>query len=119
MCDDDAKRAGRYRLSALPEDTSDESLNADAAREKADEKLLALLNEDRATMRKEEIEKQGKSFLDNSIKFHVDQTYSELHDPLDKADELVIESMLEPLDLPNEYRKICIIMLLTAMFIVM
>ena len=41
-----------------------------------------------------------------------DCTYHQLH----KADDIIVESMLDPLDLPNEYRKICIISLLVCMF---
>lgn len=40
------------------------------------------------------------------------RTYHQFH----KADDIIVESMLDPLDLPNEYRKICIISLLVCMF---
>lgn len=120
MCDEDAKRVGKHRKSALPEleDASD-NLDPDKARQKADEKLRDMLNEDREEM-KEDMKKHmtegEKLYLEDEITFHVDRSKSELDDPLDKADELIIESMLDPLDLPNEYRKICIILLLTAMW---
>ena len=32
------------------------------------------------------------------------------------ADDIIVESMLDPLDLPNEYRKVCIISLLVCMW---
>ena len=35
---------------------------------------------------------------------------------LHRADDIIVESMLEPIDLPNEYRKVCIISLLVCMF---
>ena len=114
MCDEDAKRVGKHRKSALPEDASDNSLDADEACRKADERLLDMLNKDREDLKNTP---DGKNLcLEDEIAFHVDRTRSELDDPLEKADELIIESMLDPLDLPNEYRKICIILLLTAMW---
>lgn len=32
------------------------------------------------------------------------------------ADDIIVESMLDPLDLPNEYRKVCIVVLLVCMW---
>ena len=34
---------------------------------------------------------------------------------LQLADAIIVESMLDPLDLPNEYRKICIIHLMVSL----
>jgi hypothetical protein len=35
---------------------------------------------------------------------------------LHSADDIIVESMLDPLDLPNEYRKVCLIVLLVCMW---
>ena len=35
---------------------------------------------------------------------------------LHSADDIIVESMLDPLDLPNEYRKVCIIVVLVCMW---
>jgi hypothetical protein len=77
--------------------------NDDAAKAEGrdDELLLSLLNKNAGTAK---------------MKLHTDKRQSEEDDPLTKADELVIESGMEPIDLPTEFISISIVLLLVGMW---
>eukprot|EP01043_Picozoa_sp_COSAG02_P000235 COSAG02_NODE_4_length_69935_cov_46.806590_43_plen_923_part_00 len=129
MCDRDRGISNELPEPALPSDYNDEMLAQDATRaiqKYGQEKRIPKLQNQKVVChglhRKstwgEQVDMQetadGPEFddVDGVTASTSDRTYHQLH----KADDIIVESMLDPLDLPNEYRKICIISLLVCMF---
>jgi hypothetical protein len=87
LCDDDQGTRRKPRLPAFPDELDDDE-------------LARLISE----------EVRGAHIRCTSARQNVDK------DGLQRADAIIVESMLDPLDLPNEYRKICIINLFVGMW---
>lgn len=135
MCDKDRGTSTRLPDPALPNDYDDVQLAADATeaiQKIGNEMQLPKLQRMVVTCHSQPLEdntntlqrrqQEDKMELDGQDESEHGLSGFELSDDqigmfqLHSADEIIVESMLDPLDLPNEYRKVSIIVLLVCMW---
>ena len=112
MCDNDRGTSKSLPEPALPDEFDDEML-AKAATE-----MIQKYGRD---IRLEKLKELEVSLHARSVEADDEENGEETATAgavqgLHKADDIIVESMLDPLDLPNEYRKVCMISLLVCMW---